>query len=166
MSIPDFAFQLLNKLVEARIEFIVVGGVAAVMLGAPITTADVDIVHKRTPENVQRLLSLLRDLNAYMRFDLANRKLFPSEAHLMGHGHVNLATEIGPIDLLCELAMGEGYEQILDDTELVESGDLKLRVLSLPRLAAVKAAAGRPKDRLAIPVIIAAHEQRTRGKRS
>ena len=50
---------LLAKLCDAGVEFIVVGGAAAVIQGAPITTNDLDIVHRRTPENVARLIGLL-----------------------------------------------------------------------------------------------------------
>lgn len=164
MSIPESAYAILHRLCDAEISFIVVGGVAAVLLGAPLVTADVDIVHQRTPENVQQLLGLLHELDAYARFDLANRKLFPSEAHLMGRRHINLATSLGPLDLLCELGEGEEYEELLGDTEIISMGVLSLRVLSLPRLAAVKAAAGRPKDRMAVPILIAAHERRLRGR--
>lgn len=46
---------LVAKLCDADIEFIIVGGAAAVLQGAPITTTDLDIVHRRTPENVARL---------------------------------------------------------------------------------------------------------------
>jgi hypothetical protein len=38
-------------LVAHDVEFIVVGGVAAVLQGAPVVTFDLDILHRRTPEN-------------------------------------------------------------------------------------------------------------------
>jgi hypothetical protein len=50
---------LIEALVNAQIEFIVVGGAAAVLHGAPTTTQDLDIVHHRTPENIARLATLL-----------------------------------------------------------------------------------------------------------
>jgi hypothetical protein len=60
---------------EARVEFIVVGGVAGVLQGAPIVTFDLDLVHRRTPENVQRLLGVLSSLHARYRDP---RDLFPA----------------------------------------------------------------------------------------
>jgi hypothetical protein len=54
---------LLAKLFDAGVEFIVVGGAAAVIHGAPIITNDLDIVHRRTPENVARLLELMLHLD-------------------------------------------------------------------------------------------------------
>lgn len=64
---------LLTALSDAGVEFIVVDGAAAVLQGAPITTLDLDVVHRRTPENVARLLGVLLRLNATMRYGLADR---------------------------------------------------------------------------------------------
>lgn len=72
-------------------------------------TADVDIVHSRSPENVARLTQVLRDLDAYVRSDLAGRRLFPLEGHLTGHGHINLMTRLGPLDVLCEVGDNLSY---------------------------------------------------------
>ena len=109
MSVDDHAHQILLGLTEAGVDFIVVGGAAAVMLGAPITTLDLDIVHARSPENVERLLTWLLAHGAYHRFDLANRKLPPTREVLLGSGHVNLQIDLGKLDVLCELGPGEGY---------------------------------------------------------
>jgi predicted nucleotidyltransferase len=75
---------------------------------------------------------------------------------------VNLTTDLGPFDVLCELSEGEGYEQILPDTELLDIGGLEVRVLGLRRLIQVKAAAGRAKDRLVLPILIATLEERAK----
>src|SRR5215208_8137626 len=75
---------LLAKLGDASVEFIVVGGAAAVLQGAPITTNDLDIVHRRTPENVARLLEVLLHLDATMRYDFAHRGLRPTAEMLAG----------------------------------------------------------------------------------
>jgi hypothetical protein len=47
----------MQTLADHRVEFIVIGGVCAVLHGAPVTTFDLDVVHSRTPENLNRLLS-------------------------------------------------------------------------------------------------------------
>jgi hypothetical protein len=101
---------LLAKLCDAGVEFIIVGGAAAVIQGVPITTNDLDIVHRRTPENVARLLEVLLSLDATMRYDLANRRLRPTGEMLAGRGQINLSTSLGPLDPLCELDEGRGYD--------------------------------------------------------
>src|SRR5687767_12347572 len=111
--------RLLAELIEGEVELIVVGGAAAVLQAVPIVTQDVDIVHRRTAENVERLLRVLSKIDAYFRYDLANRRLLPSRDLLMGSGHLNLMTSFGPLDLLCELAPGQGYEEVLGDTTVL-----------------------------------------------
>jgi hypothetical protein len=152
---------LVRLLVEEKIEFIVVGMSAAVFLGVPATTLDLDIVHRRTPDNIARLLGLLASVGAYYRHDLANRKLSPTAEALAGSGHQNLQTNHGPLDLLCQLDE-LGYEDLLPRSIIVEDGSLSLRVLDLPTLIEVKTRAGRPKDKLALPLLLATLDERQR----
>lgn len=102
---------VLDGLLASKIDFIVVGATAAVMQGAPVVTFDLDIVHRRSLDNVERLLSWLLENGAYHRFDLANRKLPPTREALLGQGHINLATGVGDIDVLCELEPGQGFDE-------------------------------------------------------
>jgi hypothetical protein len=162
MAVDQRTDALLRGLHEAGVEFIVVGGMAAVFQGAAILTEDLDIVHRRTPENVARLLTWLLAHDAYNRFDLANRRLPPKDDALLGNGHINLMLDLGKLDVLCELALGEGYEEILSDTVVIDRGELPVRVLGLSRLIKVKAAAGRPKDRAVLPILIATLDEQRR----
>jgi hypothetical protein len=66
--------ELLAVLVDGGVEFILVGGAAALIHGAPITTQDVDIVHRRDPANVSRLLAVLEQLDAFI-LDLARARI-------------------------------------------------------------------------------------------
>jgi hypothetical protein len=155
---------LIRELFDANVEFIVVGGAAAVLHSAPVTTQDLDIVHLRTPENVARLMEVLLKLDAVMRYDLANRNLRPTAEMLLGRGQINLSTTLGPLDPLCELGIGQGYNELLPHTVVLEDGDLKLRVLDLPTLIDVKAATGRAKDRAVLPILIATLEEQRRAR--
>ncbi|OQY02039.1 MAG: hypothetical protein B6I22_13945 [Desulfobacteraceae bacterium 4572_123] len=66
---------ILEGLLDADIEFILVGGLAAVMQGAPVTTMDVDIVHKRSAENISRLMEeTLKQVNAENSMDLESKR--------------------------------------------------------------------------------------------
>jgi hypothetical protein len=113
-------------------------------------------------ESLDKLLALLLPLDAYHRSDLANRHLPPTADGLNGHGHLNLATTLGPLDLLCELAEGEDYDSLLPDSEMITEGTIQIRVLALPRLITVKARTGRVKDRMVLPVLIATLEERAK----
>jgi hypothetical protein len=155
---------LVAKLCDAGVEFIIVGGASAVLQGAPITTNDLDIVHRRTPENVARLLEVLLQLDATMRYDFAHRGLRPTAEMLAGRGQINLSTSLGPIDPLCELDAGQGYDELLAHSQLMSDGQRVLRVLDLPTLIAVKTKAGRPKDRVMLPILIATLQERDKAK--
>lgn len=151
---------LLEALIEAEVEFIVVGGAAAVIHGAPITTLDLDVVYRRSAENIDRLQALLVRLDARVR-DPAGRELVPQRAHLEATGPLLLSTVHGPFDPMASLGDGRGYEELLASAVVIE-GDLPLRVLDLETLIAVKAAANRAKDRVMLPVLIALLEERSR----
>ena len=156
--------RLILALHEAQVDYVIVGGAAAVLHGAPVTTKDLDIVHDRSPENVERLLRVLLSLGAYNRADLANRRLPPTVSALSGRGHLNLQTTLGPLDVLCELDDNRGYNELMAHSEVIHAGDLSLRVLDLPTLIDVKARAGRPKDRIVVPVLIATLEEKLKGR--
>ena len=83
-------------------EFIIVGGVAALLQGAPINTIDLDIVYARSPANVDRALAALEELGAVYRDD--GRRLSPTRSHLESPGHKLLETRHGPLDLLGTVA--------------------------------------------------------------
>lgn len=142
-------------MVDDGIELIVVGGLAAVLQGAPVVTFDVDIVHRRTPDNVGRLLALLLRHGAYHRLDLANRRLPPTRDALMGRGHLNLAVGEAKLDVLCEIEEASGYEELLGDTVPIPLHGKTVKILGLRRLIQAKAFAGRPKDRMMLPILIA-----------
>ena len=135
-------------------EFIVVGGAAAVLHGAPVSTVDVDIVHRVEPGNVDRLLTLLQDLEARVR-DPAGRDIKPSRAALLGSGQMNLITRLGPLDILCRLHDGRGYEQLRSRTVEVTDGAMELIVIDLETLIEIKASTGRARDRLVVPILMA-----------
>ena len=165
MWIEQRTSALLAGLHEAGVEYVVVGGAAAVLQAAPMRTEDLDIVHRKSPENVARLLPWLLAQGAYNRADMANRKLPPNKDALLGRGHILLQTNLGKLDVLCERGDGEDYENLLPDTIMLESDGVTVRVLGLPRLIDVKARAGRAKDRAVLPVLMATLEEQT-GKKT
>ena len=75
MKRPRFV-ETLQALAHQQVEFIVVGMAAGVLHGVPLTTLDIDIVHRRTPENVARLLIVLSELKATYRDDPRNLSPF------------------------------------------------------------------------------------------
>jgi hypothetical protein len=111
-SMPRARFaEILRLLAENEVEFVVVGLTAGVLHGAPVTTVDLDVVHRRTRENVARLLGVLSELDATYRHD--TRGLRPNESHLVGPGHQLLATTHGDLDCRGTIDENRGYDDLL-----------------------------------------------------
>jgi hypothetical protein len=74
-------FRTLRALRDGGVDFIVVGGVAAVLDGAPINTFDLDVVHSRNETNIARLLAVLEELDAVYRIH-PERRIRPAASSL------------------------------------------------------------------------------------
>lgn len=143
---------LLDGLVASGVEFILVGGLAAVAQGAPITTMDADIVHRQTPDNVNRLLTFLRSVDArHRRPD--DKIIEPEERDLIGPGHALLATRFGPLDVLGAIEQGRGYDELMADAEEINFRGRKMRILNLETLVALKRLSKAPRDRHLLPIL-------------
>ena len=57
--------EALRILTRHQVEFIVVGGAAAILQGSPLTTEDLDVVYRASEENIQRLATALAELQAH-----------------------------------------------------------------------------------------------------
>ena len=145
---------LLRELVDASVEFIVVGGGAAVLHGAPITTLDLDIVPRQSAENAARLLAVLERHSVFI-IEPMKRRLRPRETDFLGRGQLNLSTDLGPLDVLCRLHDDRGYEELIDHTDVLTDGDVQLSVLDVKTLIEIKSGTGRYKDRMTVPILLA-----------
>ena len=124
---------LLKGLSEAGVDFIVVGGLAAVAQGAPVTTFDLDIVHKQTGENIKKLLVFLKSIDAFQRRP-DDKIIAPTQEDLKTKGHLLLNTRLGPLDVLSFIERGRGYKDLLADAVEIELYGHKVYVLSLQKL--------------------------------
>lgn len=152
--------DILHTLVHHNVEFIVVGGMAAALQGAPVNTLDIDIVYSRSEPNIGRLMTALADLEAVFRTD--PRRLVPDESHLRSTGHKLLQTKHGLLDVLATIEESTSYDELLPDTTELEVAGVRVRVLSLERLIAVKAKLTRPKDRAMLLVLQATLDEKRR----
>lgn len=150
MARVDFG-EILRVLRNHEVEFVIVGGLAAVFNGAPVVTVDVDILHRRTHENVVRLLAALQELEAVYRHDARN--LAPDESHLLGPGHQLLRTKHGDLDVLGTIDDTVVFEDVLGCTIEVELAGFCVLALELERLIQAKEFTGRPKDLAVLPVL-------------
>jgi predicted nucleotidyltransferase len=153
VPIPTTDFPaLLRTLLAHQIDFIVVGGVAAVLQGAPITTFDLDLVHSRKADNIVRLLSILQDLDAYYR-GRGEQRLRPTSTHLESPGHQLLMTRFGALDLLGTIGTALSYDDLLPYAIELEAEGMRFKVLDLERIIEVKEQLGQEKDLSMLPLL-------------
>jgi predicted nucleotidyltransferase len=143
---------LLEALTRNGVEFVIVGGVAALLEGAPILTLDLDIVHSKTDENIGRLLKALEEIHARYR-DPAGRLILPDEVRLRTNRFNLLLTDLGALDILGDLGEGLAYEDLAGRTQEYEMAGLRVRALDLETLIQIKERVGRDKDRAMLPVL-------------
>lgn len=151
---PDFAL-ILELLAKHNVDFIVVGGVCAVLLGAPVTTFDLDIVHSRSVDNVERLKAALAELDANYREHLP-RKIAPAADALESPGHHLLLTRFGPLDVLGIIGENQGYDELISHCESIELERAHtIQVLDLDTLIDTKARTARNKDLVMLEILYA-----------
>jgi predicted nucleotidyltransferase len=160
--VTDFK-GLLEALADAGVEFVLVGGLAAVAHGSARLTQDVDVVYARDPENLQRLTEALAGHRPYLRGAPPGLP-FRWEAATLRHGlNFTLETSLGDIDLLGEIAGGGPYEELVAHSIELRVFDRSVRCLDLDKLIETKRAAGRPRDLEAIAELEALLEARSEG---
>ena len=151
---------LLTPLIAGGVEFIVIGGVAAIIQGSPLSTQDVDVVYRRSEENMRRLCIALEPFRPYLRGAPPGLP-FRFDPPTVERGlNFTLQTSLGPLDVLGEIVGGGGYDDLLPHSFEIESSGRRMRVLGLRRLIEVKRAAGRPKDLEAIAQLEVLLEER------
>lgn len=149
---PGSLSSLLTTLRRHRVRFVLVGGVAAVVEGAPISTFDLDIVPARDARNVARLLAALRDLDARYRVRPELRRT-PTAEVLAGEGHHLLTTRHGPLDVLGVIGHGRDFAALMPRTRRRKLGGFFVSVLDLKTQIAVKEELGFAKDRAVLPTL-------------
>src|SRR5271170_1779729 len=151
---PELKFTAtLRALHDGGVEFILVGGLAAAVNGAPVNTFDIDVVHSRDAANVDRILSVLEALDAVFRIQ-PERRLRPNASHLASAGHLNLITRYGPLDLLGTIGRNLGYEDLMAHSAEMDIGEkLRIRVLDLETIIGIKEELGGEKDRAVLPIL-------------
>jgi hypothetical protein len=148
---PRF-LELLRALHRHAVDHVIVGGVAAILEGAPMTTLDLDVVIRISDENLARLSTLLEELDARYR-DPAGRLIVPTRDRLRVTRVNLLETRLGLLDVMHAVGAGWDYEEVAKRAHTRTVDDLEVRVLELSAVIATKEAAGRDKDKAMLPLL-------------
>ena len=126
--------ELLRRLISAKVDFILVGGVAAAAHGSGRGTQDLDIVYRRSPANIARLVDAVEGMQPYLRGAPPGLP-FRFDAETVQAGlNFTLTTALGWLDLLGEITGGGKYEDLERSAVTIVVFGLPCRVLDLETL--------------------------------
>jgi predicted nucleotidyltransferase len=152
--------ELTRRLIASHVEFVLVGGFAAVAHGVTLVTRDVDICCRFSEANLMRIQNAFADLHPTHRSrpDLS-LELTPEQCANLKK--LYLKTDLGVVDCLGEVLGIGGFEEALKDTVEVELPGGKCRILDLEALIRAKEAMGRDHDRITIKHLKRIKEQQS-----
>ena len=139
--------EILSVLLKHEVDFVLIGGLAAIALGSAIPSYDVDIAYARHYENLERLVEALRELGATLR-GAPEDVPFQLDAKTIEKGaHFTFSTPYGSLDILSHPDGAPSYDRLKEAAVRTEVAGLTLYVTSIDHLIAMKEASGRPKDK-------------------
>lgn len=139
---------ILQRLLENRVDFVLVGGLAATMYGASTVTYDVDVCFDFSLENVQRLLHALEGIHPKVRTQTSWCSLCETAPEkIVGLKNLYLQTDCGGLDLLGSLIEIGDYQEVKRNSLEITVFDKPCRVITIESLIKVKEQMERPKDK-------------------
>ncbi len=157
--------DLLERLVDAGVGFVLVGGYAGVVYGCTYVTQDVDICCNFSTANLLTLQEALSDLHPVHRMTPGKRPLELTVSNAVEFKNLYLDTDFGPIDCLSEVQGLGDYSQVVQASASIEVEGRQLRVLTIDALIAAKEAMNRARDREAVRQLKALRRLRGEGSR-
>jgi hypothetical protein len=149
---------MLRVLSDYGVEFVVIGGVAGRLRGAPILTQDLDVTPRATPTNLAKVAAALGELRARLRTSRdPDGAAFPHDPELLANANSwTLTTRFGDLDLVVNPAGSRGFDDLREGADLLTVATdppLSVLVASLEDVIRTKQAAGRAKDLAALPLL-------------
>ena len=141
---------LLERLVKAGVDFVIVGGFAGTVYGCTLVTQDVDICLDFSPANLFALQKAIASVHPVHRMTPGRQKLDLTEKNCGSFKNLYLDTEIGRLDCLGSIKGIGDYQKVKEASVTMETDGVRLRVLNLDALIESKKAMNRPRDRQAI----------------
>jgi predicted nucleotidyltransferase len=137
---------LIGALATGRVEFVIVGGLAATVHGSARLTQDIDVVYARNETNLARLVDSLARYEPYLRGAPTGLPFDWSVQTLQRGLNFTITTTAGDIDLRGGITGGGGYADLLSHTIEIDLFGHSCKCLDLTWLIRTKRAAGRPRD--------------------
>lgn len=138
--------EILARLAEQEVEFVLVGGMAGVVHGSAVVTEDVDVCAPLDDSNLTRICAALGGLNPRWRMSPGKPAAPATAEALRGFKNIYWITDAGQIDILSDVSGIGDYTEVARHSVTIDLGGVRCRVLDLDTLIAAKRAMGRPKD--------------------
>ncbi len=138
--------EILRRLNQHEVEYVLVGGMAGVLHGSSLVTEDVDVCAPFNPANLARIVSALGDLNPRHRMNPNHPLVALDVDQLAGFKNLYLITDLGQIDLLSEITGLGAYGEVSQHAFDANLRGLSCKVLDIDTLIRARRAVGRPKD--------------------
>lgn len=151
--------RLLLRLDDAGIEFVLVGGYAAVLYGSSTVTRDIDVCAVLSPATVEKLRQVFRDAHPVHRLTRPEQSFLEEPPPGVELKNLYLKTDLGTLDLLGSITGVGDFARVARDAVEIELFGRRVRAMSLDDLIASKEAMGRDKDLLAAKELRAIREK-------
>ena len=157
MTSPFEPLRALRVLDRHGVRYVVIGGFAGDLLGAPLNTNDLDSCYERTAPNMERLLAALAELKATLRVaGVADDLPFVLDGKTLAAGDsFTFETDAGALDVLGTPSGTAGFADLSQRALTVPIGDMEILVVDIADLMRMKRASGRVKDRMHLEVLSA-----------
>ncbi len=143
-------FNLLERLVNAGVDFVIVGGFAGVVHGCTYITQDIDICCDFRPVTLLSIQKAISDLHPVHRMTPGRKKFELTEQTCSQFKNLYLDTDIGQLDCLSFIDGLGDYGEVRRESELIEVEEIKMRVLSVDALIKTKKSMNRIRDKEAV----------------
>lgn len=155
--------EIFRALTDEGVEYVLIGGLAAIVQGASLVTLDTDICFRQSLPNCERLTRALARLEAEIYPTRTN--VIPITVELLQkYKLVLLKTKLGRLDLIADVPGLGTFEDVAPGATTIELGDLTIPVLTLDQLIQAKSALDKPKDREHLDQLLAIRDIRKEQK--
>ena len=138
--------ELLRRLSQAKVEFVLVGGMAAIAHGSAAVTEDVDVCIRFDQATLSAVLKVLSPVEPRERMNSSRPALGEDPARFVGNKNLYVVTSEGVIDFLGHIVAIGDFDAVRAESDELQLGGFSCRVLSLEALIRCKRALARPKD--------------------
>lgn len=160
---PEAVIRLLGR---HRVQWVLIGGLAAITHGSPLVTQDVDVCYARADDDLARLAAALTEVHAALRGAEPDLPFRIDARSLRAGDSFTFTTDVGWLDLIRTPAGTAGYDDLARTADVFDLFGQRVLVASVDDLIRMKRAAGRPKDLLALEELGALRDELGRPRSS